>query len=112
VTRWYVIHPGGMAGPFVIDETPDEDVAREQARSWTAAVVALSLEAAVARDEYRPALEAWFDGDDTRYLAWAVEEEAERALYDAARDAEFRKLPPEATTADILAAIRRAQRGG
>jgi hypothetical protein len=78
------------AGPFVLCETPDEELATTEARLWHG--VALHRDEALADERYRGVLAAWDAMDDTGHAAWLAEDEDQVTLIGAARDAEREML--------------------
>ena len=103
--RWYVVHPGGHAGPFVLLETPDEHEARDRADGWSGAAV--SGTDALEDDRYQAVIAAWEAREDEAYLAWRTEEEAEAAIVEAATDAEVETLV-DPSLEEVADAVERA----
>jgi len=95
--RYYIVKSDGHAGPWVLAECLDADFASDAASLSSAAVLS-EEEVALDADLTEP-LRAWKAGEESAYAAWAVEDDAEDILHEAASDAIVQQLEAEGLTA-------------
>ena len=95
--RYYIVKSEGDAGPWVLAECLDADFASDAASLWNAAVLS-EEEIALDADLAEP-VRAWKAGEESAYAAWAVEDDAEDILHEAASDAIVQQLEAEGLTA-------------
>jgi hypothetical protein len=95
--RYYIVKSEGNAGPWVLAECLDADFASDAASLWNAAVLS-EEEIALDADLAEP-VRAWKAGEESAYAAWAVEDDAEDILHEAASNAIVEQLEVEGLTA-------------
>jgi len=95
--RYYIVKSEGDAGPWLLAECLDADFASDAASLWNAAVLS-EEEIALDADLAEP-VRAWKAGEESAYAAWAVEDDAEDILHEAASDAIMEQMEVEGLTA-------------